>query len=161
MLSTDFDIILRPQFDNGTQVNNLPFHIVNKDSALETKSETSSIANKTPVDKLNKETETPAATIPLDFPSILFKEINTGLSAQDKSFLDVIADKLKSNPTIKVDIKAYTPEHDLNPLLTQKRLNNIIKYLVENGIAANRLNKVTVPRCGDENSIDIVNSSAQ
>ena len=94
----------------------------------------------------------------LDFPSIIFKINTTALTAQSKAFLDIISEKLKENPTTKIDIKANIPVHDYNPIIAQKRLANIVRYLVANGIAADRLNKETVVGGGELNTIDFINS---
>jgi hypothetical protein len=103
----------------------------------------------------------PAENVVLDLPSIIFKINMTGLNSENKAFLDIISGMLSKNPAVKIDIKAYTPEHDENPVIAQKRLANIVKYLVEKGISARRLKKVTIAGGGEENTIDLVNSTEQ
>ena len=149
MLSVSFDIVLRRQFGGDGQERIKPFHIALKDSAVTKKTiePTKIIA---------------APIVTLDLPSILFKENETELGNQNRTFLDFIAKKLNDNPSVKIDIKAYTPESNPNSTIAQTRLTNIIKYLTEKkGISATRLNKVTEPGGGDENVIDLVNSQEQ
>jgi hypothetical protein len=169
MLSANYDVVLRKQFGNGEQLS-IPFHAIIKDSVHTTKSEPIHTVNET-IHTINNDSvhttisKEPVATtnaivpVILDLPSILFKANETELVGENKGFLDIISEKLKDNPTVRIDIKAYTPENDPNSLIAQKRLANIVRYLVEKkGIAADRLNKVTVPGGGDENVIDLMNS---
>jgi hypothetical protein len=169
MLSASYDVVLRKQFGNGEQLS-IPFHVAIKDSVHAIKSEPIATVNETTTHIINNDSihtisKIPANTVNavtpviLDLPSILFKANETELVGENKGFLDIISEKLKENLTVRIDIKAYTPENDPNSLIAQKRLANIVRYLVEKkGIAAGRLNKVTVPGGGDENVIDLMNS---
>ena len=157
MGSSNYNVILRKQIGKIRQVNAEPVHAAIKDSIVAIKKETvvSAPVVSAPV---SSPIATPSSVI-LDLPSIIFKANATELTGEHKSFLDIIADKLKAKPSVKIDVKAYTPEHNYTPYIAQKRLANIVKYLVEKkGIAVSRLKKVTVVGGGEENTIDLMNS---
>jgi len=166
MGSSNYDLILRKQLGISTQTNIKVVRVIKKDTITTAVKDTiATIKKDTTVELVKPKTDTVTTSattnqtfIELDFPSILFKPATTGLTAQDKAFLDIVAAKLKENPTVKIDIRANTHEHDDNPSLSQTRLTNIVNYLKKAGIAPVRLNKMVVPKGGDENSVDIISS---
>jgi outer membrane protein OmpA-like peptidoglycan-associated protein len=161
MLSSNYNVVLYRQINTSkvNPVNKEPLHPINnktiqpvkKDSVLVVKDE---ILHSVNADSANASTIIVAEE--LDFPSIIFKANATALTGEHKEFLDIISEKLKNNPTVKIDIKAYTPEHGLSPLIAEKRVANIIKYLMAKGISADRLIKITEAGGGEENTIDLV-----
>ncbi len=110
-------------------------------------------------DTVAKQIEAPPAdnaAIVLDFPSILFKPNETDLSNMNRAFLDIIARKLKTNPSVKIDIRSYVTTNNSTSIVAQTRLANIVKYMAEKkGIAIDRLNKRIIPGGGDVDIIDI------
>jgi outer membrane protein OmpA-like peptidoglycan-associated protein len=159
MLSSNYTVVLRKQIGKTREVNTEPVHPVIKDSVITIKKETVVPATVAPAPATSSVPAFTATSIVLDLPSIIFKANATELSGENKSFLDIVADKLKANPSVKIDVKAYMHEHDNNSYITQRRLANIVKYLVEKkGVAASRLKKVTVVGGGEENTIDLMNS---
>jgi outer membrane protein OmpA-like peptidoglycan-associated protein len=170
MLSANYNVVLYRQINSNTAkpVSIQPVHAEHKDTIQVVQNKILPIIKPTvkadTVVTIKKDlsntttTTTVAAAAELDFPSIIFKINATALTAQSKAFLDIVSEKLRDNPTIKIDIKANTPVHDYNPTIAQKRLANIVRYLVANGIAADRLNKITVTGGGEVNTIDFVNS---
>jgi hypothetical protein len=181
MLSTSYDIILRRQFSNVKTAVSEPVHIVKKDSVHAITIQLLPIANKDSV-HLIKNQPLPAAikrdsislvskdsshisnaivADELDLPSIIFNKNGTALTSLDKAFLDIISEKLKNHPAIKIDIKAYTPEHDFNLITAQNRLKNIVKYLVAKGIASERLNTDIIAGGGDLNTVDLFNRKSK
>jgi len=166
MGSSNYDLILRKQLGISTQANIKVVRVIKKDTVAAAIKDTIATVKRDTVIELTKpkadtaitNTSINQTTAELDFPSILFKPATTGLTAQDKAFLDIVAAKLKENPTVKIDIRANTHEHDDNPSLSQTRLTNIVNYLKKAGIAPVRLNKMVVPKGGDENTVDIISS---
>ncbi len=56
--------------------------------------------------------------------------------------LDKLADLLKKNPTVKIEISGHTDnkgDKKYNLTLSQKRAESVVNYLVQKGIAAARL----------------------
>ena len=56
--------------------------------------------------------------------------------------LEKILDVLKEHPTMKLDIRSHTDSrqtHKYNEALSDRRAKSTIKWLVQNGIAPNRL----------------------
>lgn len=65
-------------------------------------------------------------------------------SLRTESFveLDKLIDLLQKNPTIKIEIGGYTDnkgEDKYNQILSQKRSESVVNYLIQKGIAATRL----------------------
>jgi len=163
MLSANYNVMLYRQMgvNKAKQISDEPLFIKTKDSVAAVSKKPLHISNESPVRTINKDSSVATPVIvagELDLPSILFKTNATALTAQSKAFLDIISEKLKDNPAVVIDIKANVPEHDYNPTIAQKRLANIVRYLVANGIAADRLNKITVVGGGEVNTIDLVSS---
>ncbi len=60
-----------------------------------------------------------------------------------RPLLDSLARILRQAPQVKIEINAYTDEsgpYDANRILSQKRANRVRDYLVEQGIASDRMN---------------------
>lgn len=96
---------------------------------------------------------------PVTFPSILFKKKEIYLNKKNKAMLDEVVYSLKNNPEIKIVINAYPPEHIQDTMhIIKARLSNIVNYLVNQGISADRLNTtIAAAPVGEVNVIDIVN----
>jgi len=185
MGSTGFNIMLRRQFekaattatnevvrpvikDTVAAVVNKPTTPVVKKPTDIVKTESVPVAPKEPLRIIKKDSDAAitntvkphtASSSTLDLPSILFKPSLTALSAANKAFLDIVAQKLTDNPTVTVAIKANLPARNANITVAQKRIANIIKYLIDkNGIDSTRLVKQTITGGGDVDIIDIVNT---
>ena len=64
------------------------------------------------------------------------------LSATDKAGLDKVVERMKANPDEKATVKGYTDitgPASYNVDLSQRRAAAVKKYLVDNGVAANRV----------------------
>jgi hypothetical protein len=164
MGSANFNIILRKQVSAVKQLTNeLPVHAAIKDTVHIAIKDTVREVINYPVQLPKKDSSQVISVTPteeLDFPTIIFKKDATALVSENKSFLDIVSEKLKNNPTVKIDIKANTPKYDPNSPVAQQRLANIVKYLIENGIAAKRLNKKIIVGGGDVNTVDFFSSES-
>jgi len=73
---------------------------------------------------------------------VLFDVNKAGLKAEAKEFLGTVADFLKKNPQFKVEIEGHTDSTGpmgWNMKLSQMRADSVKAFLVEHGIAADRL----------------------
>jgi OOP family OmpA-OmpF porin len=64
------------------------------------------------------------------------------LTAEDKAGLDKVVERMKANPDEKATVKGYTDitgPASYNVDLSQRRAAAVKKYLVDNGVAANRV----------------------
>ncbi|GAB2815767.1 carboxypeptidase-like regulatory domain-containing protein [Ferruginibacter profundus] len=88
-------------------------------------------------------------------PSLLFKTNAYKLSADNKAILAAIAAKMKGVPNGTITVTAYRGGH-MNPSIYAHRMDNIKKYLVEQGgISADRITTIVEDSGGDKNTIDI------
>jgi outer membrane protein OmpA-like peptidoglycan-associated protein len=81
----------------------------------------------------------------LDLPLLHFKLGKSELTDQSMRDLNDIADKLKANPNVRVEIAAYTDSSgsaDLNKRLSLKRASAVKDMLVAKGVAAENLKPV-------------------
>ena len=89
-----------------------------------------------------------------DLPSIPFKGKIIQLSADAKSILSSLADKLKANPTRRIVLIGYA-ENKGSQTLSQQRISAISKYLLTEGILEKRIAFNVGLEGGDPNTIDI------
>lgn len=77
-------------------------------------------------------------------------------SGNTKDILKEVAAKLKDNPELKITITAYPAPTDPKQRVTDKRLLNIVEYLIEQmGISSDRIITEKKPAEGDGNNIDL------
>lgn len=72
----------------------------------------------------------------LETTDILFGFNSATLDSEDKAALDAIASKLASDKKLIVELVGYTDsvgDREYNILLSEKRVDNVLRYLVENG----------------------------
>lgn len=72
----------------------------------------------------------------LETTDILFGFNSATLDSEDKAALDAIAAKLASDKKLIVELVGYTDsvgDREYNILLSEKRVDNVLRYLVENG----------------------------
>jgi outer membrane protein OmpA-like peptidoglycan-associated protein len=66
----------------------------------------------------------------------------SNIRSQDAAVLDEAAETLKSHPNVSTDVNGYCDsigEADYNLRLSERRADAVVKYLVDQGIAENRL----------------------
>jgi OOP family OmpA-OmpF porin len=83
---------------------------------------------------------------PLETPLVLegvnFKTNSAELNATAEAILDDVAESLRANPEVNVDISGYTDSTGsdaYNLKLSQGRADSVMRYLVSKGVAASRL----------------------
>ncbi len=90
----------------------------------------------------NLNIELSSASRPLIFENLQFASGSSDLSSSSLQELDRLADMLKANPLVRIDITAHTDSRgnytDLL-VLSQKRAENVLNYLTEKGVAAENL----------------------
>jgi outer membrane protein OmpA-like peptidoglycan-associated protein len=126
------------KFEN-VPINNKYTLVTSKDGYL-TKSQEIEINNKKididlPVEQVNKETEYLIENIYYDFDKATLKE-------ESKKELDKLAQLLKLNPNLIVQINSYCDERgneEYNLKLSQARAQAVVDYLISKGISSSRL----------------------
>ncbi len=82
----------------------------------------------------------------LETTDILFGFDSATLDSEDKEALDAIASKLASDRKLIVELVGYTDsvgDREYNILLSEKRVDNVLRYLIENGnVEVYRINRV-------------------
>jgi hypothetical protein len=93
---------------------------------------------------------------PADYPSLSFKGITTGLSADAKAMLATVAAKLKASPNCNITLTGYPETNKASQANCQKRVAAAKNYLVEKeGISADRITTNCEIGGGDKNTVDI------
>ena len=79
---------------------------------------------------------------PIELPNILYDLDKWDLRSESKVALDGLVKTLNDNPTIVIKIMSHTDtraDDNYNEELSQKRAQSVVDYLIENGIASDRL----------------------
>jgi len=79
---------------------------------------------------------------PIELPNILYDLDKWDLRPVSKVALDGLVKTLNDNPTIVIKIMSHTDtraDDNYNEELSQKRAQSVVDYLIENGIASDRL----------------------
>ena len=79
---------------------------------------------------------------PIKLPEILFELAKWDLLPQSRDSLNFLYDIMIDNPTITIELAAHTDSRDTdqrNLILSQKRAQSCVNYLIEKGIAADRM----------------------
>lgn len=100
----------------------------------------------------------------IDKQQVFFAFGKTSLTPSGKESLDFIAEQLKANPTMKIEVQGYSdPEEDKVGVekpqyaeMSRKRVDAVIVYLTEKGIDASRI--IGVDK-GSENPNDEISDS--
>lgn len=82
---------------------------------------------------------------PMALPNVYFDQSSPVLRSESYPELDQLADVLKANPALQIEIRGHTDnqgDFDLNVKLSRDRCQAIIDYLVDKGIAKTRLKAV-------------------
>jgi outer membrane protein OmpA-like peptidoglycan-associated protein len=91
----------------------------------------------------------------IDLPSLVFKNGVIKLTNDQKAMLIIVAQKLKENPDVNIEIVGYPLLHGKRRFDGYHRVENIKKYLVEKqGISAERI-ITNLELGGDSNTVDI------
>lgn len=89
-------------------------------------------------------------------PSVTFKGKTASLNADAKSLLVDVAAKVRSNPACKIAVSGHPAANKAAQALNQKRVDAIIKYLVEKeGIGNDRVEAQYDGGEGDVNTVEI------
>jgi peptidoglycan-associated lipoprotein len=79
---------------------------------------------------------------PIELPNILYDFNKADLREESKVALDKLVETLNDNPNITIELMSHTDSRGTdedNLVLSQKRAQSVIDYLIEKGIAADRL----------------------
>ena len=79
---------------------------------------------------------------PVEIPNIYYDFGKWSLKEESKKELDKLADLLKSNPNIVIEISSHTDmvgDEVSNQILSQKRAQSVVDYLISKGINPDRL----------------------
>jgi OOP family OmpA-OmpF porin len=82
---------------------------------------------------------------PIALPNIYFDQSSPLLRTESYPELDQLADVLKANPALQIEIRGHTDnqgDFDLNVKLARDRCQAIVDYLVSKGIFKTRLKAV-------------------
>jgi outer membrane protein OmpA-like peptidoglycan-associated protein len=92
----------------------------------------------------------------IDLPSLVFKNGVTNLTNHQKAMLVIVAQKLKENPDVNIEIIGYPLMHGKRRFDSHYRVENIKKYLIEKqGISPERVITNLELDGGDSNMVDI------
>ncbi len=83
--------------------------------------------------------------VPIVLPNVLFETAKWDLNADSRAALDTVVQTLNRNPNIVIELRShtdYTDTKERNQILSQKRADTCVSYLVSKGIDSARL----VPR---------------
>lgn len=84
----------------------------------------------------------PIPYTPIELPEILYEFARWELLPQYKDSLNGLINTLKDNPDIVIELVSHTDSrgtHELNDTLSQRRAQTVVDYLVEKGIAPQRM----------------------
>ncbi|ALW86088.1 hypothetical protein AUC43_13900 [Hymenobacter sedentarius] len=82
---------------------------------------------------------------PVVLPTVLFKVGTPELLPEGRPALDQLAAELKARPTLRIRVVGHTDrvgEHDKNQLLSEQRAAAVKDYLVQGGVAADRISTI-------------------
>lgn len=87
--------------------------------------------------------------------TVYFRQNSTGLSTQAKSAINQLVARLKANPDMKIKSMVASANtiggtKSANKRTSEKRMNEVVKYLKESGISSEMLSKVEKHSIGDE-----------
>lgn len=95
---------------------------------------------------------------PIEIPNIFYDYDKWDLRPESKAALDNLIQILNDNPNITIELASHTDSRgtlDYNYELSQKRAQAVVNYLIENGVATDRLKAKgyaqTQPKVVDEN----------
>ena len=91
---------------------------------------------------LRRDFELKSIKKPIELPNILYDLDKWDLRPESKEALDGLVKTLNDNPTIVIKIMSHTDtraDDRYNESLSQKRAQSVVDYLIENGIASDRL----------------------
>jgi len=83
--------------------------------------------------------------VPIVLPNVFFDLAKWDLREESKVALDTVYNILQRNPTITIGLRSHTDYRDTdekNQVLSQKRAQSCVDYLIEKGIPADRLTAV-------------------
>jgi hypothetical protein len=93
---------------------------------------------------------------PCDYPSLSFSGNTAGLSANAKTMLGSIAEKMKANPGCSITLTGYPEASKAAQSNCQKRVNAARTYLIEKqGISADRIMINCEIGGGENNTVDV------
>src|SRR5690606_18436529 len=78
----------------------------------------------------------------IELPEVYYDLAKWDLRPESKKALDGLVQTLKDNPTIVVELGSHTDSRPIpmtNDTLSQRRAESVVKYLIQNGIEAERL----------------------
>lgn len=90
--------------------------------------------------RLNKKMD--PIEIPIVLPNVLFDLGKWDLRPEARASLDTVVEILNENPNIVIALRSHTDYRDTderNKILSQKRADTCVKYIISKGIAADRL----------------------
>jgi peptidoglycan-associated lipoprotein len=98
---------------------------------------------------------------PIELPNIIYDFRKWDLRPESMVMLDRLVETLDDNPNITIELMSHTDARgsdDFNLELSQKRAQSAVEYLIQNGIAADRLTAKgygeTQPRTVDEKAAE-------
>jgi peptidoglycan-associated lipoprotein len=83
--------------------------------------------------------------VPIVLPNVFFDLAKWDLREESKAALDSVYSILKRNPTITIELRSHTDYRDTeekNQVLSQKRAQSCVDYLIEKGVSPDRLTAV-------------------
>lgn len=83
--------------------------------------------------------------VPIVLPNVLFETGKWDLSDSSRAALDTVVNILERNPNITIELRShtdYTDTDERNRILSQKRADTCVSYLISKGISADRLTPV-------------------
>ncbi len=84
----------------------------------------------------------PISDEPIEFPEVQYEFAKWGLLENSKDSLDYLYNILVDNPTIIIELQAHTDSRgsdDANMVLSQKRAQSCVDYLITKGIVSQRM----------------------
>jgi len=84
----------------------------------------------------------PISDEPIEFPEVQYEFAKWGLLENSKDSLDYLYNILIDNPTIIIELQAHTDSRgsdDANMVLSQKRAQSCVDYLITKGIVSQRM----------------------
>ena len=79
---------------------------------------------------------------PIEVPNIFYDFAKWDLRPESMVALDKLVETLNDNPTITIELSSHTDSRGTdadNQILSQKRAQSVVDYLIEKGIARDRL----------------------
>lgn len=83
--------------------------------------------------------------VPIVLPNVLFATGKWDLNEASRAALDTVVQTLNRNPNITIELRShtdYTDDSESNQILSQRRADTCVSYLVSKGIAKDRLTPV-------------------